>query len=81
MNRFLATLAFFSILPSFAEPEAAGRIHWDFPRLGNCHEGMAFADGVTGVLVFAYSVSSIPSVDGSAVCASGARTARLRRAR
>ena len=25
---------------------------WDFPRLGSCHEGLAFADGVTGVLVW-----------------------------
>ena len=27
-------------------------IEWNFPRLGNCHEGMEFADGVTGVLVW-----------------------------
>ena len=27
-------------------------VEWDFPRLGNCHEGMAFSDGVTGVLVW-----------------------------
>ena len=40
------------VLSSLAGAEAAGRIHWDFPRLGNCHEGMAFADGVTGVLVW-----------------------------
>ena len=40
------------ILPTVAESEASGRIAWDFPRLGNCHEGMAFADGVTGVLVW-----------------------------
>ncbi len=32
--------------------EVSGQIHWDFPRLGNCHEGMAFADGITGVLVW-----------------------------
>jgi len=31
---------------------AAGEILWDFPRLGNCHEGLAFSDGVTGVLVW-----------------------------
>ena len=30
----------------------SGEITWDFPRLGNCYEGMAFADGVTGVLVW-----------------------------
>jgi len=27
-------------------------VSWEFPRLGNCHEGMAFSDGVTGVLVW-----------------------------
>jgi len=27
-------------------------VEWEFPRLGNCHEGMAFSDGVTGVLVW-----------------------------
>lgn len=26
-------------------------VRWDFPRLGCCHEGLAFGDGVTGVLV------------------------------
>lgn len=40
------------VLSSLAGAEASGRILWDFPRLGNCHEGMAFADGVTGVLVW-----------------------------
>ena len=30
----------------------ASDVTWEFPRLGNCHEGMAFADGVTGVLVW-----------------------------
>ena len=30
----------------------AAVVEWNFPRLGNCHEGMAFADGVTGVLVW-----------------------------
>ena len=35
-----------------ATGEAEGRVYWDFPRLGNCQEGMAFADGVTGVLVW-----------------------------
>lgn len=44
--------AFCVALTSFARAEAAGRVFWDFPRLGNCHEGMAFADGVTGVLVW-----------------------------
>ena len=27
-------------------------VEWEFPRLGSCHEGMAFSDGVTGVLVW-----------------------------
>ncbi len=29
-----------------------GIVEWEFPRMGSCHEGMAFADGVTGVLVW-----------------------------
>jgi len=31
---------------------SAELVRWDFPRTGSCHEGMAFADGVTGVLVW-----------------------------
>ena len=27
-------------------------VEWEFPREGGCHEGMAFADGITGVLVW-----------------------------
>ncbi|MBP5543949.1 MAG: hypothetical protein ILM98_07730 [Kiritimatiellae bacterium] len=27
-------------------------VTWDFPRLGSCHEGIAFGDGRTGVLVW-----------------------------
>lgn len=27
-------------------------VHWEFPRLRSCHEGVPFADGVTGVLVW-----------------------------
>ena len=49
---FLSACVCCGILSSFAGAEAAGRIRWDFPRLGNCHEGLAFADGVTGVLVW-----------------------------
>lgn len=30
----------------------AAPVEWDFPRDGNCHEGLAFADGVTGTLVW-----------------------------
>ena len=28
------------------------KVTWDFPRLGSCHEGIAFGDGRTGVLVW-----------------------------
>ena len=35
-----------------AVPAAAGNVEWEFPRMGCCHEGLAFADGVTGVLVW-----------------------------
>ena len=31
---------------------SAANVRWDFPREGCCHEGMAFADGKTGVLVW-----------------------------
>ena len=31
---------------------AANAIEWRFPRLGNCHEGMPFSDGVSGILVW-----------------------------
>ena len=31
---------------------AAEVVEWVFPRLGSCHEGLAFADGKTGVLVW-----------------------------
>ena len=27
-------------------------VKWEFPRTGSCHEGLAFSDGVTGVLVW-----------------------------
>ena len=30
----------------------ADAVEWEFPRTGNCHEGMPFSDGVTGVLVW-----------------------------
>ena len=38
-------------MADLAKP-CAGAVTWDFPRLGNCHEGLAFSDGVTGVLVW-----------------------------
>lgn len=31
---------------------AQAAVEWEFPRTGNCHEGMAFADGMTGILVW-----------------------------
>ena len=30
----------------------AAPVEWDFPRTESCHEGLAFSDGVTGVLVW-----------------------------
>ncbi len=35
-----------------AQQLTAAPVEWEFPRLGSCHEGMAFSDGVTGVLVW-----------------------------
>ena len=35
-----------------ALPFATFAVSWDFPRTGSCHEGIPFADGVTGVLVW-----------------------------
>ena len=46
-ERLLATLLMAAGLPT-----AAFAVSWEFPRTGSCHEGMAFADGVTGVLVW-----------------------------
>ena len=31
---------------------SAKTVDWEFPREGSCHEGLAFSDGVTGVLVW-----------------------------
>ena len=42
-----ATAFLFSAMTVFAAP-----IEWDFPRMGSCHEGIAFGDGKTGVLVW-----------------------------
>ena len=41
-----------ALLLAAALPCAAVNVEWEFPRTGSCHEGMAFADGVTGVLVW-----------------------------
>ena len=44
----VAAAAFlFSAMTVFAAP-----VEWDFPRMGSCHEGIAFGDGKTGVLVW-----------------------------
>ena len=44
----IAVTAFlFSAMAAFAAP-----VEWDFPRMGSCHEGIAFGDGKTGVLVW-----------------------------
>ena len=40
-------LALVAAVSAFAET-----VKWDFPRTGNCHEGLPFSDGVTGVLVW-----------------------------
>ena len=42
-----ATAFLFSAMTVFAVP-----VEWDFPRMGSCHEGIAFGDGKTGVLVW-----------------------------
>ena len=42
-----ATAYLFFAMTAFAAP-----VEWDFPRTGSCHEGMAFGDGKTGVLVW-----------------------------
>ena len=42
-----ATACLFSAMTVFAAP-----VEWDFPRIGSCHEGIAFGDGKTGVLVW-----------------------------
>ena len=43
----LATLFLAAVLPN-----AALAVSWEFPRMDSCHEGMAFSDGITGVLVW-----------------------------
>ena len=40
------------VLAAFALPVFANPIAWDFPLDRTCHQGLAFADGVTGVLVW-----------------------------
>ena len=47
MKKTTLAIAALAALGSFAET-----MTWDFPRTGSCHEGMAFGDGKTGVLVW-----------------------------
>lgn len=47
MKKTTLAIAAMAALGSFAEI-----VTWDFPRTGSCHEGMAFGDGKTGVLVW-----------------------------
>ena len=50
MVKGLVKLCFFACFaPSVAFSTV---VEWEFPREGGCHEGLAFADGVTGVLVW-----------------------------
>ena len=41
-----------TLLVMVAAIAVAAPVEWDFPRVGNCHEGMPFSDGITGVLVW-----------------------------
>ena len=47
MKKTTLAIAAMAALGSFAEI-----VTWDFPRTGSCHEGLAFGDGKTGVLVW-----------------------------
>ena len=47
MKKTTLAIAAMAALGSFAEI-----VTWDFPRTGSCHEGLAFGDGRTGVLVW-----------------------------
>ena len=40
------------VIAALAAPLISAPVEWNFPRLGNCHEGLAFGDGKTGVLVW-----------------------------
>ena len=47
ITRATLALAALAAFGAFAET-----VTWDFPRTGSCHEGIAFGDGKTGVLVW-----------------------------
>ena len=49
INRIMAALC---VVASVSVNAASRPVEWKFPREGGCHEGLAFADGVTGVLVW-----------------------------
>lgn len=42
---FFSACAFCGVLSSLAGAESRGRVLWDFPRTGSCHEGLPFAEG------------------------------------
>jgi len=42
----------FNLVCAVCLQSVATTVEWEFPRLGSCHEGLPFADGVTGVLVW-----------------------------
>ena len=44
-----AGAALFALVAATA---AASQVEWQFPRMGSCHEGLAFGNGKTGVLVW-----------------------------
>ena len=53
MQKFVLTaLSALSAVVLFPLFVSASVVEWTFPRLGGCHEGLAFSDGRTGVLVW-----------------------------
>lgn len=74
MKRKLAVVTAFALAVSAA---AAGTVVWEFPRLGSCHEGLPFADGKTGVLVWGADTVNLTVGHGSLHDAfRGGRTAK-----
>lgn len=49
-NFILTSVAVFFV--ATASGVSSGTVTWEFPRIGSCHEGLAFSDGVTGALVW-----------------------------
>ena len=45
-------LVLLSLCAAVSCAAVAKPVEWTFPRTGSCHEGLPFADGVTGVLVW-----------------------------